>query len=581
MSKLSELRQRITELEKLEVKWMQVKEDLRQTNDYLDNIIESSLDGIVVSDHMGYITRVNKAFLKLIDFKEDEVIGKHITEFTPYEAGSYESTTEELVKINEDFIDNAMKVIEKLFEEGKISHWESYYLRKDRKIIPVEMNIAYLYNDEGDLIGSVGINRDITERRRAEKALMEAHNELEKKVEERTANLKIASKRLRSQITRRKRVEEVLRKSEKKYRILLENLPQRIFHKDRNLVYVSCNKNYAEDLNIKPDEIVGKTDYDFYPKELAEKYRADDKRVIESGNEEMIEERYIQDRKEVIVQTVKTPIKDDQGDVIGILGIFWDITERKKAEKKLIEYQNQLRSLASQLTLAEEHERRRFATYLHDHIGQTLFGIHIKLDLLKDSLSTNDDIKPLEEAIKSIQQMIKDARLLTFELSPPVLYESNLESALDSLVERMHERYGIMVTLTNDKQEKPLDDDIKVFLFQAVRELLINVVKHAQAKNVNISIQRDTTRIRIHVEDDGVGFTPLREGPAKDKKEGFGLFSIRERLNYIGGSIEIESQPGHGTKIGILSPLKIKKRSQKNRNESKLECIGISFFVIN
>jgi PAS domain S-box-containing protein len=242
-----------------------------------------------------------------------------------------------------------------------------------------------------------------------------------------------------------------------------------------------------------------------------------------------------------------------------------DITERKSAEAKLIEYQNQLRSLASQLTLAEEHERRRFATYLHDHIGQTLFGIHMKLDLLKHSLSTNDDIKPLEEVKNSIQQMITDTRLLTFELSPPILYESNLESALDSLIERMHEQYGIMVTLKNDRQEKLLDDDIKVFLFQAVRELLINVVKHAQAKSVSISIQKENTRIRIHVEDDGVGFIPPSNYFSQDKSKGFGLFSIRERLSYVGGSLEIKSQPGHVTKITILSPLRAKKRKSKEK----------------
>lgn len=131
----------------------------------------------------------------------------------------------------------------------------------------------------------------------------------------------------------RRLAEELLRKSERKHRTLLENLPQKIFHKDKNSVYVSCNESYARDLNISPDEIAGKTDYDFYPKELADKYRADDKRIMESGQTEELEERYIRDGQEFIVQTVKTPIKDDEGNVTGILGIFWDITERKNMEK--------------------------------------------------------------------------------------------------------------------------------------------------------------------------------------------------------------------------------------------------------
>ncbi len=143
-------------------------------------------------------------------------------------------------------------------------------------------------------------------------------------------------------ISDRKRAEDYLRKSENKYRTLIENLPQKIFYKDRKSVFISCNKNLAYDLRIKPDEIVGKTDYDFFPKELAEKYRADDKRLMDMGKAEDIEEKYIQDKQEVWIYTIKTPVMDDSGNVAGILGIFWDITERKRAEEKLRKRERQL-----------------------------------------------------------------------------------------------------------------------------------------------------------------------------------------------------------------------------------------------
>lgn len=128
---------------------------------------------------------------------------------------------------------------------------------------------------------------------------------------------------------------DALTKSENKYRTLLENLPQKIFFKDRNLVYVSCNENYAWDLKIKSNEIAGKTDYDFYPKKLAEKYRADDKRIMKSGKTEDIEEEYVKNGQKVYVHTVKTPVKDENANVVGVLGIFWDITERKAAERTI------------------------------------------------------------------------------------------------------------------------------------------------------------------------------------------------------------------------------------------------------
>lgn len=150
------------------------------------------------------------------------------------------------------------------------------------------------------------------------------YEELERKV------LELETKVVKSAST-----EQALRQSEKKYRTLLENLPQKIFHKDRNSVYVSCNENYATDLNIRPDEIVGKTDYDFFPLHLAEKYRLDDKRIMELETTEDIDESYIENGQKMIVHTVKTPIKDEKGTVVGILGIFWDITEWKRAEKEL------------------------------------------------------------------------------------------------------------------------------------------------------------------------------------------------------------------------------------------------------
>jgi len=133
-------------------------------------------------------------------------------------------------------------------------------------------------------------------------------------------------------IIRRRRAEEDLRENERKYRMLLENLPQKVFHKDRDLVYVSCNRNYALDHGIEPEEVVGKTDYEFFPRELAEKYRADDRRIMERGETEEIVEKYIQDGRELTVQTVKTPLRDEDGQVVGILGIFWDITDRRRAE---------------------------------------------------------------------------------------------------------------------------------------------------------------------------------------------------------------------------------------------------------
>jgi PAS domain S-box-containing protein len=131
----------------------------------------------------------------------------------------------------------------------------------------------------------------------------------------------------------RKLALEALSASERKYRTLLENLAQKIAYKDRNSTYLSCNENFARDLGIRPFEIAGKTDYDFFPKELAEKYRGDDRRVMESGKVSEIEEDYVRDGQIQSVQTVKSPVQDEAGKVNGVIVIFWDVTERKRAEE--------------------------------------------------------------------------------------------------------------------------------------------------------------------------------------------------------------------------------------------------------
>lgn len=136
------------------------------------------------------------------------------------------------------------------------------------------------------------------------------------------------------EIAERKKAEVALRENESKHRMLITNIPQKIFYKDLNLIYILCNDSYARDLNIKPEEIRGKTDYDFYPEELAKKHRADDKRIMQSGKMEDMEEEYIKEGQKFIIQTIKAPVKDGQGNTIGIFGIFWDITERQKAEEQ-------------------------------------------------------------------------------------------------------------------------------------------------------------------------------------------------------------------------------------------------------
>jgi PAS domain S-box-containing protein len=140
---------------------------------------------------------------------------------------------------------------------------------------------------------------------------------------------------LLGRIIDRKRAEKARLESDNKFRTIAENIPQKIFIKDRDSRYVSVNENYARDLGIRPEEVQGKSDYDFFPKELAEKYRADDQRIMRTNGTEHIEEKYIQEEREIWIHTVKAPVRDEKGEITGVVGIFMDISDRKRAEEAL------------------------------------------------------------------------------------------------------------------------------------------------------------------------------------------------------------------------------------------------------
>ncbi|MBF0153147.1 MAG: PAS domain-containing protein [Magnetococcales bacterium] len=151
----------------------------------------------------------------------------------------------------------------------------------------------------------------------------------------RVVSISHANRRLQAILHEHQRVTTQLRLSEEHYRTLLESMPQKVFHKDTHSVYISCNPAFAEDLGISPEEMAGKTDYDFFPPDLADKYRADDQTVMHTGQPIEVEESYLRRGNVYTVNTLKAPIRDDQERICGVLGIFWDITERKRHEQSL------------------------------------------------------------------------------------------------------------------------------------------------------------------------------------------------------------------------------------------------------
>ena len=229
------------------------------------------------------------------------------------------------------------------------------------------------------------------------------------------------------------------------------------------------------------------------------------------------------------------------------IGLLEDINERKQAENKIHDYQDKLLSVARELSMAEETERRRLANGFHDDVGQLLALVQIKLGSLRQSVPA-DQTESLDEIRQILGQTIRSVRSLGGELSPPVLYELGFESAIEWLAEKVQEQHGIQFTVAADRTPKPLSDEVRVFLFHLMRDLLANIVKYAKPSNVSILINRADSNMRITIENDWSAESPLLSA------DGPWIFSIRERLRYLGGSLEVEFCPGHKTRMTLMVP---------------------------
>jgi PAS domain S-box-containing protein len=366
-------------------------------------------------------------------------------------------------------------------------------------------------------------------------------------------------------MTDRRRADEALRASEAKYRTLVENLPQRVFLKDTDCVYVSCNQSYANDLGISPDEIAGRTDYDFHPPELADKYTADDRRIIQSARTGRIEERYIAEGREVIVQTVKTPVKDQAGNVTGVLGIFWDITQQKRAEEEL-------KRTAEELARSNR-ELEQFAYVASHDLQEPLRIVGSFTELLAKRYQGKLDDEAREfisfivDGTTRMQALIRD--LLAYSRvgthGKPFKRadcEAVFERAVSSLQILIGENGAVV---THDRLPTVMADELQ--LGQLFQNLIANAVKYHREEppRVHVSAGRNGNECLFAVRDNGIGIDPEHlqriflifqrlHSDAECPGTGIGLAICKKIVERHGGRIWVESQPGKGSTFFFTIP---------------------------
>jgi PAS domain S-box-containing protein len=362
---------------------------------------------------------------------------------------------------------------------------------------------------------------------------------------------------LQLEITDRRKVEKALVASESQIREIIQKAPTGIALLDKKGWILECNPALQNMLGYDENELTGVLFVQaIHPQDLTQ-FKNDFQKLM-NGDIDIcrINTRYIhKEFQEVWGSTSASIVRNAENQPQFVIAMVEDITTKQQAEEKIVNYQKQLQSLTSELSLIEERERRRIATNLHDHVGQVLTLIGMKIDELYEEVSLTSCNPIVIEIRKLIGQTIKSIRSLMFELSPPILYDLGLEEAIEWLAEHFSQEHCIKIQVNRDKQPKPLKNEGNIMLFQAVRELLLNIVKHSKATSVTIYIQRACNDLRITVKDNGIGFELNLIDHNQHKIRGFGLFTIYERLEYYGGNMIIESNKTQGTKITLLMPI--------------------------
>jgi two-component system, chemotaxis family, CheB/CheR fusion protein len=392
-------------------------------------------------------------------------------------------------------------------------------------------------------------------------------------------------------VTERKQAEERLHYQAH----LLANINDVVVATDEHLSITAWNQAAEALYGWQADQVLGRKLLEVIRSELTDTQRAEELRSLaETGYNRLELVQYHKDGQPIYVETSTTVFYGADRAITGYVAVNRDITQRKQTEEELRRAHDeleqrvqertrelretnaallteiaererveaQLRQVASRLTLAEQEERHRISQVLHDDLQQLLYGIQLKIGLISQGVETGER-EPLlaqtRQTIAWIDDTIRTTRQLVVDLSPPVLHGEGLTDALSWLVTQMKEIHGLHVEVEAEQSFPITDEAMRVLLFQVIRELLFNVVKHAETDRAIVTLREEEGRLVIHVSDEGRGFE--LEAVKAERENGFGLRSIHERLSLFGGRMEITSQPGQGTWVIIYTPLTLKQRS--------------------
>ena len=445
-------------------------------------------------------------------------------------------------------------------ENGSLAGFESQIYRRDGSKIWITENAVACRDDDGVLNGFQGTTIEITDRKCAEAALKKAHEELEAKVAERTADLESANKILREEIIERMRVETALRQSEEKFRAIVEVSSDCIWEVDARNRYTYLSPQILDLIGYEEKELIGKTPFGMMTEEETDRY-IDYLKPIAAARQSFafLENVNIHKNGEnVIAETSGVPIFDATGEFIGYRGIVRNITERKRIENELVASQKQLRDLSAHLQTVREEERKELARELHDELGQLLTALKIglvRLDEKSNVVKNNRAVAPnvndrIPAMVAIVDTAMETTRKIVAELRPGVLDELGLVAALEWQARQFQKRTAIRCRLETEFEETAACQTLKLTVFRIAQECLTNIARHSGASEAQIILRDEGHRIFLEVMDNGRGFDEKNIADSGS----FGILGMRERAFLLRGAVEIMRRETGGTSVQVSIP---------------------------
>jgi len=336
------------------------------------------------------------------------------------------------------------------------------------------------------------------------------------------------------------------------HRAILNNIPDQAWLKDRDSRYILVNDAFMAACGLPEENILERTPADVWSASWARKYLRTDRAVVRSGQRSRYEEsRCGKDGKLRWYDTIKTPIRDEHGEVIGTVGISRDITESKRAQQELLASRTQLRELSAYLESVREAERTRISRELHDELGQSLTALRLGLNLLESQGHGAHDWRTQVQMLKAIaDSTVESVQRIAADLRPPMLDELGLIAAIEWLAESMAERGGMQCTLRLPATPCAFGRELSTAIFRITQESLTNACRHGRASHVLVVLCEEPALVRLRISDNGRGI----ESSPDRRYRSLGLLGMHERALMLGGRLTVQSEPGAGTCVEAELP---------------------------